>query len=301
MCLPGTIETVRAQADEQGVVGSEMEEDERTFDRRTALVAGAGAALSAFVAPTLGHAAPRGTQLADLTHVFREGFPVFGFTPPDRSTLVTIPSGGFYSQEWRLQEHAGTHMDAPGHFVEGGRLSPQIRPAELWGIPIAVVDISARAARNPDTVVTPDDLRRYERRHGRIPRGALVAMNSGWARKVDDPQAFKGGEAFPNYHFPGFGLEAVEWLLARRRPTAIGVDTISLDPGNSTKFPVHVRWLGSNRYGLENLKNLGAVPPRGAQAYVGLIPWERGSGGPCRVLASWSGGAGRAGVRLAGR
>ena len=287
MCLPGTVGAVRREADAQGIVNAEPEEP--VVDRRAVLLGGAAAALAGLW-PARAAAARGQARHADLTHVFREGFPVFGGDPPARTTIARIATEGFYSQEWRFQEHSGTHMDAPGHFIAGGRLSPQIRPDELMGLPIAVVDISARAARNPDAVVTPDDMRRYERRHGRIPRGALVAMNSGWARKANDPVAFKGGTAYPNYHFPGFGIDAVEWLLANRGPAAIGVDTLSLDPGNSTKFPVHVRWLGTNRYGLENLNNLRSIPPSGARAFVGLVPWQRGSGGPARVLASWGGG-----------
>jgi kynurenine formamidase len=77
------------------------------------------------------------------------------------------------------------------------------------------------------------------------------------------------------------------WLAERRDVTAIGVDTMSLDPGNSMTFPVHVNFLASDRYGIENLANLDRIPPRGALAYVGLIPWEEGSGGPCRVIANW--------------
>jgi kynurenine formamidase len=289
MCLPGTVEKVRAQ------------NGDRRIDRRTALLSGLGAAAALAVPGVASAERPRKHEhddeddrghgrrqehLQDLTHVFFAGFPVFTFDPPKRRTLITIPSGGFYSQEWTFGEHSGTHMDAPGHFVTGGRLSPEITLKELI-VPIAVVDISERAARNPDTTVTVDDLRRFERRHGRIPKGALVAMNSGWAAKVRDPLAFKGGAAFPNYHFPGFSLDAAMWLVERRDVTAIGVDTTSLDPGNSSTFPVHVNFLATDRYGLENLANLDQIPPKGAFAYVGLIPWEEGSGGPCRVIASW--------------
>ena len=150
-----------------------------------------------------------------------------------------------------------------------------------------MIDISARAASDPDAVVTVDDLRGFEHRHGRIPDGALVCMNSGWAAKVDDPLEFKGGAAFPDYHFPGFGADAAVWLAENRDVIGIGVDTLSLDPGDSTTFPVHVNFLATDRYGLENLNNLDKIPPRGALAYVGLIPWEEGSGGPCRVIANW--------------
>ncbi len=286
MCLPGTVEAVRER--------TECEGEMPRYDRRTAL---AGAAATALAAAFPGVAAANGggrddregKRMYDLTHVFRAGFPIFGtpptFNPPSRRTVVTIPANGFYGQEWTFWEHSATHMDAPGHFIRGGRLSPQITLPELVGIPIVVVDISARAARNPDATLTARDLTRFESRHGRIPNRALVVMNSGWWRKIDNERAFKGGRAFPNYHFPGFRIDAAEWLLEKRNATAIGVDTMSLDPGNSTKFPVHIRWLGANKYGLENLANLGSVRPRGKMAYVGVVPWEAGSGGPARVMA----------------
>jgi kynurenine formamidase len=282
MCLPGTVEKVREQT---------RSEDVSRLDRRAVLLGGVGAAVAAtFPArATAGRRRPHRSEkkrLEDLTHVFTEGFPVFTFDPPASEVLITIPSGGFYAQKWTFGEHSGTHMDAPGHFVEGGRLSPEITLQELI-VPIVVIDISARAARDPDTAVTVDDLRRFERRRGRIPDGALVCMDSGWAAKVDDPLEFKGGAAFPDYHFPGFSLEAAMWLAERRDVTGIGVDTISLDPGNSETFPVHVNFLATDRYGLEGLNNLDRIPPEGAVAYVGLIPWEKGSGGPCRVIANW--------------
>jgi kynurenine formamidase len=277
MCLPGTVEAVRGQIERKG--GPRV-------GRRTLLRGSiASTAAVAFPAPARG-ARPAKRRFQDLTHVITEGFPVFSFDPPARETLVTIPSGGFYAQRWTLGEHTGTHMDVPGHFITGGRLAPEITPQELI-VPIVVIDISKRAARDPDAVVTLDDLVRFERRHGRIPEGALVCMNSGWAAKVGDPLAYKGGPAFPDYHFPGFSLDGAMWLAEQRNVTGLGVDTLSLDPGNSTTFPVHVDFLATDRYGLENLNNLDKIPPRGALAYVGLIPWEDGSGGPSRVIANW--------------
>jgi kynurenine formamidase len=275
MCLPGTAEAVREQT--------------RTaprIDRRTVLLGGAAAAVAAAFPATARAVRPAKGRYADLTHVFKDGFPVFIGDPPDRETIFSIPTAGFYSQKWTFGEHSGTHLDAPGHFALGGRLAPQITPQELL-VPIVVIDISARAATNPDAMVTVDDVRSFERRHGRIPDGALACMSSGWWKKVGDPLAYKGSAAFPGYHFPGFSVEAAMWLAANRDVAGIGVDTLSLDPGNSTTFPVHVNFLASDRYGLENLTRIDEVPPRGALAYVGLIPWEEGSGGPCRVIANW--------------
>ena len=280
MCLPGTVKTVRERVGQDGP---------RRVDRRAVLLGGAGLALGAAFPAVAG--ADRGRErrkhLQDLTHTFVQGFPVFvSGEEPERETIADYATDGFYAQRWTFGEHSGTHMDAPGHFVPGGRLSPEITPRELF-LPIVVVDISKRAEDDPDATVEVDDLIRFERRHDRIPDGALVAMDSGWAKKVNDPQAFKGGESFPNYHFPGFSEEAAMWLAERRDVGAIGVDTLSLDPGNSTTFAVHANFLATDRYGLENLNNLDEIPPHGATAYVGLIPWEEGSGGPCRVIAAW--------------
>jgi kynurenine formamidase len=275
MCLPGTVEKVR--------------ESEPTITRRTALAGGGAAALAALLpGEALAHRRrhhDRRGRVVDLTHTFTAGFPVYTGNPPSRRTLTTIPADGFYKQEWTFDEHSGTHMDAPAHFVAGGRYTPQLTIGELV-LPIVVIDIARRAARDPDTVVTADDLRRFERRHGRIPDGALVAMDSGWAAKIGDEAAYKGGPP-GDYHFPGFGDEAVEYLLERRNAAAIGVDTLSLDNGQSTTFSVHVNWLNADNYGLENLANLDRIPPSGATAVVGVIPWQDGSGGPARVLASY--------------
>lgn len=232
------------------------------------------------------HRGPRG-RVRDLTHTFSTDFPVFvDGEEATRSTHVNIADNGYYLQRWSFYEHTATHLDAPGHFAPGGRLSPDIRPDELL-VPAVVVDIAEKAAADPDAEVTIDDLRRFERRHGRIPRRAAVLMHSGWESRAGDTDAYRGTDSDGVYHFPGFDLEAVDWLVTRRDIQGIGVDTLSLDHGPSATFEVHVRLLGADRYGIENLANLATIPPRGAQIFVGLIPWEEGSGGPCRVLATW--------------
>ena len=279
MCLPGTVETVREAIEREGPP---------RIDRRQALLAGGLAALGAVVPGTAAAAPPRGggRHVRDLTHTLRAGFPVYGNVAVRKETLTTVPQNGFYAQQWSFNEHSGTHMDAPAHFVANGRHSPDIKLRELF-VRVAVIDISRRAQQNADAVVTVDDLRRYERRHGRIPRGAGVFMYSGWESRVGDQERFRNTGADGKFHFPGFSEEAVRWLLERRNPTCIGVDTLSLDPGNSTTFPVHKLLLGADRYGLEGLANLKRIPARGATAYVGLVPWQDGSGGPCRVIARW--------------
>lgn len=279
MCLPGTIEAVRARVEEEGLP---------KLDRRTALLGAAGVAVAAAFP---GRAYGRGSaanRFQDLTHEFREGFPGFLGAPSvlDRQVTVTIPANGFYGQTWTFWEHNCTHLDVPAHFITGGRFSPEISLDELVR-PLAVVDISARAASNADAEVLVPDLVAFERREGRIKRGSVVAMNSGWAARSGSVAAYRNVGADGLQHFPGFSKAAVEWLVEERDIAGIGVDTLSLDPGRSQTFDAHFAVLGADRYGIENLANLGRVPARGATVTVGLIPWEQGSGGPARVFADW--------------
>jgi kynurenine formamidase len=282
MCVPGTLETVRARIEREGPP---------RVSRRTALAAGAGAAVAAALpgaAPAHGRRDGRWghrPRLVDLSHEFREDFPGFpGVPATSRRTAVTIPADGFYGQVWTIWEHICTHMDVPAHFVERGRTSAEL-PIEELIAPIVVVDISRRVASEPDTVVTPDDLARFERRYGRIPRDSVVAMYSGWEARVGSVEAYRNTDATGTMRFPGFGNEAVDWLLDRRRIRGIGVDTMSLDHGSSSTFDVHLSVLGADRYGVENLRNLAQLPARGATLFLGLIPWREGSGGPCRAFA----------------
>jgi kynurenine formamidase len=261
--------------------------------RRTALLGGAAVAASAALGGTA-QASERAPALSgkrhglrDLTYPLTTSFPAF--IPGEeavRRTVVTIENDGYYLQEWRIIEHIGTHVDAPGHFTVGGRLSPDLQPSELV-VPAVVIDIADRAALDPDTVVTVDDLRAFERRHGRIPHDAAVLMHSGWGAKVGDADAYRGTDAAGVLHFPGFGADATEWLLRRRGIRSLGVDTLSIDPGNSATFDTHLILTGADRYGLENLANLDRIPRRGATIVVGLIPYQEGSGGQARIFASW--------------
>jgi kynurenine formamidase len=264
-----------------------------SLTRRAALVGGAAVAATAALGGTAqaGERAPalsgKRHGLRDLTYPLTTSFPAF--VPGEeaaRRTVVTIQDNGYYIQEWRIIEHVGTHVDAPGHFTLGGRLAPELQPSELI-VPAVVIDIAGRAARDPDTVVTIEDLRSFERKHGRIPRGAAVLMYSGWGAKVGDPDAYRGTDAAGTLHFPGFDPDACEWLVRRRGIRSLGVDTLSIDPGNSTTFETHLILTGADRYGLENLANLDRIPKRGATIVVGLIPYEEGSGGQARVFASW--------------
>ena len=286
MCLPGTVEAVRAACDHQSAHDS-SDHHSHHLGRRTLLAGGAAAVAGLLPSNAAGAVdkAHRHGRLHDLTYVFSPGFPIAAGPAPTRSTLFTIERDGFYAQRWSFWEHTATHLDAPGHFVPGGRVTPELDPAELMFVPAAVVDITAKTRRTPDAKVEVADLRRWERRYGRIPHRALVIMDSGWQSRVNDPDAYLNPDSAGGLHFPGFDADAVEFLLEQREISGLAVDTISIDAGAVSGAPVHHLLLGADHWALENLAHLDRIPRSGAQIFVGVVPWEQGSGGPCRVVA----------------
>lgn len=281
MCVPGTQEVVLKRL------------SRRDFFKATAALM-AGVVLPA---PVLNAAASRGEGLdlaevigrpfkraVDLSHVITEDFPTYFGTPNlEIETLYTFEQDGFNMYRWRLVEHTGTHMDAPFHFSPDG-MSADVIPLSMLIVPLVVVDIRERAQDNPDAQLTVEDLRRWERRHGRIPRDACVAMNSGWAEKVNTPE-FRNADANGMLHFPGFHIDAARFLLEERQVNGIAVDTLSLDYGPSPDFAVHYLWLPSNRWGMEAVANLDALPPRGTTLIVGGPKIAGATGGMSRLIA----------------
>ncbi len=216
---------------------------------------------------------PKGFRdVYDLTHTFSPRLPVFpSFRPVQIRKRFDLQKDGFSANEVTFDEHTGTHMDAPLHFIAGG-VSADRLPVERLIAPLAVVSIATRAAKDPDTLVTVDDLLAWEKRHGRIPAGAVVAMHSGWDMK-------------DIAHVPGFSEAAARFLVKERDIVGAGVDTLSLDAAVAAKFVAHLAFLGAGKYGVEMLANLANVPPAGATLILGAPKHEGATGGPLRALA----------------
>jgi kynurenine formamidase len=251
----------------------------------------AGAAATAFaataVAPAAAQTAPprRFGTVVDLTHTMSPDFPsFFGVPGIELQPQFTFQKDGFNLNWWRIIEHAGTHLDAPIHFSERG-ITADLIAAETLVVPLAVVDVTAQAAKDADYQMTRADLESYEGRHGRIPDNACVAMHSGWGRFAAEPAKFTGKDAGGAFHFPGVSPDAAQWLLAERKVSGLAVDTLSLDHGPSKDFRTHYLWLPSGRWGLENAANLDKVPAAGATLVVGLPKVKGATGGPVRLFA----------------
>lgn len=270
MCVPGCEEAVRHALTRRGLFR--------------------GAAATAFAAtavlPEPVMAAPRRFQsVVDLTHTMSGDFPTFFGVPGiEMQRQFDFKKDGFNLYWWRIVEHAGTHLDAPIHFSEKGMTADQIAASSLV-VPLAVVDVTAQAAKNADYQMTPADLQAYEKKHGRIPDNACVAMHSGWARYANDAAKFAGKDASGSFHFPGVSPDAAQWLLANRKAAGLAVDTLSLDYGPSKDFKTHYTWLPSGRWGLENVAGLDKVPASGATLVVGAPKVKDATGGLTRLFA----------------
>ncbi|MCZ6918006.1 MAG: cyclase family protein [Gemmatimonadetes bacterium] len=201
-----------------------------------------------------------------------------------------ITEGGYYyaAYNFTAAEHGGTHLDAPAHFAEGRDTPAQIPLARLIG-PAVVVDVSDKASADQDYLVSVADFTAFEAAHGPIGDGVILLLRTGWGRRWPDAEAYlgtalRGPDAVPLLHFPGLAPEAARWLVDNRSIGAIGIDTPSIDFGQSTMFETHQILYGENIPGFENVANLEAMPETGG--YVVALPMKiaGGSGGPLRMV-----------------
>ncbi|MGI9354282.1 MAG: cyclase family protein [Rhizobiaceae bacterium] len=245
--------------------------------------AAAGAVATVGVSTTTSALAAGQSKVMDLTHTLHPEFPTWGGDPGfAKEQVFNFKKDGFNLFNLTINEHTGTHIDAPLHFSADGTSVDEM-PVESLIAPLCIVDIAARAAENADTTVTPDDLKAWISANGKIPDGACVAMHSGWGAKVatDGFRNFDGKAQ----HYPGFHVEAATMLKEETGAKSIAVDTLSLDPGNSADFATHYAWLPSNRFGIENVANLDKLPAAGATVFIGAPKFAGGTGGPARVIA----------------
>ena len=231
-------------------------------------------------------------KVVDLTHPF-DARTIYWPTSPSGFELKSLadgptPGGWFYSSNtFCTPEHGGTHLDAPIHFAKDGATADRLDVRRLIA-PAAVLDIRKKAAADPDYRLTVEDIREWERRHGAIPAGAIVLLETGWSSRWPDKKAYLGddtpGDA-SRLHFPSYGKEAAELLVRERRVAAIGVDTASIDYGASKDFIVHQIANRAGVPGLENVARLDELPESGAWVVALPMKIAGGSGGPLRIVA----------------
>ena len=238
------------------------------------------------------HKAQMATQsthraVIDLTHNLNDHSPNWEGTqksPFEAHELGNIDRDGYYSRIFTTQEHYGTHLDAPAHFAKGMWTVDQI-PAERLVRPLVVLDVRAKVKNDADYSVSVEDVADWENAHGMIPSGAVVMAYTGWDSRWQSQKEFQnlGSDHLP--HYPGYSAEAARFLVKTRDVVGLGIDTMSVDIGATTTYPVHQFTSKESVYHLENVANLALVPSSGATIVVAPIKLENGSGGPVRLLA----------------
>jgi len=241
--------------------------------------------------PTTPRAALDVAKVIDLSYTFGPDtvyWPTAESFTLERVAYGPTPQGYWYAaNNICMAEHGGTHMDAPIHFAEHKRTAEAVPLSSCIG-PAVVADVRAQCRADRDYRLTVADLTTWEAAHGRIPAGAIVIMHSGWGTTWPDKQRYLGTATkgdVANLHFPGFSREAAEFLVGQRDIAAVGVDTASIDYGQSTDFIVHRVINGADKPAFENLANVERLPPSGATLIALPIKIAGGSGGPARVIA----------------
>ena len=223
------------------------------------------------------------TSIVDLTHELHDAMAYWPGGVPFKKTLLVDYRQGYLLHKFEMGENTGTHVDAPAHFVQGRKTIDQLALSELI-VPAVVIDVSKNAQANPSYQLSARDVEAWEAKHGKIAAGSLVILNTGWHKRFNEPKRYINMDADKVMRFPGFGPDSAK-LLVERSVAGIGIDTLSIDFGASKDFQAHRIMLAANKYQIENLANLDALPPTGATVFVGVLPVRGGSQAQARIVA----------------
>jgi kynurenine formamidase len=221
-------------------------------------------------------------RIVDLTQPLHPAIPYWpgdGYGPFRYTPINVLERDGKAAGLFEMPEHMGTHLDAPNHFV-ASPISVECIPIESLLRPATVFDISERAATDAGTLLEVEDINVWESRWGRVPRGCIAMVRSGWGARWSDPEAFRN-----TMRFPAISAAAANQLVVERGVVGVGVDTLSADNGEAANSPCHRLVHAAGGYIIENLANLEYVPESGAFVLIAPLPIVGGTGAPARVLA----------------
>jgi kynurenine formamidase len=227
-------------------------------------------------------------RYVDLTHTFGPDTPHWkGFGSMTVRALYTIPKDGFHVDQYCHVGQWGTHVDAPAHFHTGLKTVDQIAPRDML-LPLVVLDVHAKVARNPDYSITMQDVRAWERRHGKIPAHAFVAMRTDWSKRWPNQAAMENVDAHGVGHYPAWSMPVLQYLYEQRHVAATGHETTDTDGGilaSKNDYSMESYVLGTGHYQIEMLAHLDQVPEAGALVMVTFPKPAHGTGFPARVIA----------------
>ena len=222
-------------------------------------------------------------KVVDLTHSIESEIPLLPFQEPiSYENLVDYEQGALV-RRFTLDEHQGTHADAPAHFVPGGMTIAQI-PEECLVTRGYLVDVREKVAADPNHALSVEDVLEAEKAWGAGLSGGFLVAHTGWSRHWPDPKTYYGLDAQGGAHFPGFSVEVVDFLRHEREIVGIGIDGPSVDCGVAGDYPVHHHGLKAGLIFVENLTRLDRVQGPEFGIVVAPLKLTDGSGAPARVF-----------------
>ncbi len=234
-----------------------------------------------------------GQQIIDLTHPF-DSKTIYWPTEEDFKLIpesAGVTDQGYYyaANRFMCAEHGGTHIDAPRHFAEEGETVDQLPLSRLYG-PAVCVDVSEKCLADPNYQVTVEDFDAWELFSGVSLQDSIVLIYTGFGKFWPNREKYlgtaeMGRAAIPNLHFPGLDPTAADWLVRKRNVRLVGIDTASIDHGQTRDYPTHVRLFRNNVPALENVANLDKLPAYGFKVAALPMKIAGGSGAPCRIVA----------------
>lgn len=237
-------------------------------------------------------------EVVDLTTPLQESTPILELPEPFANTsrfrleeLSRYDDRGpaWYWNDIHTGEHTGTHLDAPNHWVTG-RDGPDVSQVPLTTLvaPVAVIDMTAEVAADPDFLLEVSHLEAWQAEHGPLPDDGWLLYRTGWeARGATQEEFVNADDAGP--HTPGVSSDCARWIAESSPLSGFGVETVGTDAGAAggfdPPFSCHHFLMGAGKWGLTSLRNLGRLPATGAVLVVSPLPIVGGSGSPARVLA----------------
>src|SRR3972149_653332 len=232
-------------------------------------------------------------RFIDLTHDFSTETIYWPTSEPFQLETVVrgITDKNFFYSAYKFcaAEHGGTHIDAPVHFALGHNSVDKISLEQLIG-PAVVIDVTEHALNDRDYQISIQDIETWESSNGSIHDNAIVLLSTGYGRYWPDRVKYmgtdkRGPDAVKELHFPGLHPGAATWLSEIRKVKAIGIDTPSIDYGQSNLFKSHQVLSKKNIPIFENVANLNQFPTKGATVIALPMKIKGGSGGALRIVA----------------
>ncbi|MDO5715180.1 MAG: cyclase family protein [Tissierellia bacterium] len=224
-------------------------------------------------------------DFVDLSHPLSENTPHWaGFNPLEKIEIYNFKEHKFTATEYKIVSQFGTHIDAPGHFAEGGRMLHELEVENMF-LPLVVMDFSKEADEDPDYVIEAKDILTFEEEYGRIPSGTFVALRTDWSKRKEN---FDNIDEDGIPHYPGWSMEAVKLLIEERKVAAIGHETsdtdascISVEAGG---LPVETYVLEQDIFQVELMANLDQMPTLGGVIVLGYPKVINGPGFTVRCI-----------------